>query len=78
MRTPLSEALAQEASDDQIVDFLGATTSSFQPSVQCGNKPKLIPDARGLIPLLSDECDISPDVRKQRARIQAPDSIEWN
>jgi len=67
MRTPLSETLAQETADDYVVDFLGAATSSVQPSIQSGDQPKLVPDARGFVTLRLNERDISPDEWGQRA-----------
>jgi len=67
MRAPLPKALAQETTDNQVVDILNAATSSVQPSIQSGDKPKLIPDARRSISLRFNERDISPDERSQRA-----------
>jgi hypothetical protein len=66
MRTPLPQALAQETADDHVVDFLGAASKSIQPSIQSGDQPKLVPDARGFVTLLFYECDVSPDERVQR------------
>jgi len=66
MRPPSPLALAQETADDYVVDFLGAVSKSMQPSIQSGDQPKLVPDARGFVTLLLYDCDISRDERVQR------------
>ena len=66
MRALLPQALAQETVDDHVVDFLGTVSKSIQPSIQSGDQPKLVPDARGFVTLLLYDCDISRDERVQR------------
>jgi hypothetical protein len=67
MRTTLPEALTQETPDNQVVDNFGSELSSLQPSIQCSDQQKLIPNTRGFVTLLSYQGDISPDERGQRA-----------
>ena len=67
MRTPLPETLTQETTDDSFIDIFSSSPSSLQPSIQCSNQQKLISDARGFVALPSNQGDVSPDKRRQRA-----------
>jgi hypothetical protein len=67
MGTPLPVVLPQEATNHQIVNDSGRAPRLLQPPIQRGNQQKLIPDAGRLVTLLSDQSDISPDKRRQRA-----------
>ncbi len=66
----------QEVFDDLLVQITETTISPSKPPVKMGKEPEMFQDGLGLIALRLELCDVSRNMRTQRAVVQASNRFE--